>query len=114
MFASRDAPHSFDERSPRLLLLGKDTSPFSRNAVEASAPFAWLFDPGALNPSTLFEAVEQGIEGIDVERELATGPCVDQLAQLITVPAPGVEQGKDEQLGGSSFQFAVERTRVDI
>jgi hypothetical protein len=74
MFASRDTPHSFHECGPRLLLLRKDTSPFSRHAVEASAPLAWLFDPGALDPSTLFEAIEQGIEGIDVERKLATGP----------------------------------------
>ena len=34
MFASRDAPHRFDERVPRLSLPRKDASPFSRDSVE--------------------------------------------------------------------------------
>src|SRR6266542_858000 len=92
MFVSRDAPHSLYECGPRLLLLCKHTSPFSRDVVEAAAPLVWLLDPGTLDPSTLFEAIEQGIEEIDVECELAAGPCVDQLTQFVTVPGPRVEE----------------------
>ena len=113
MFVSRDAAHSLHECGPRLLLLCKHTSPFSGDVVEAAAPFVWFFDPGTLDPSALFEPIEQGIEGIDVERELATGPCVEQLAELVTVPPPRVEQGEDEQLRGPPFSSR-SRARVLI
>src|SRR3954466_10151798 len=77
MFVFRDAPHSLYECGPRLLLLCKHTSAFSRDVVEAAAALVRPFDPGTLDPSTFFEAIEQGIERIDVERELAAGPRVD-------------------------------------
>src|SRR5262245_45041885 len=114
MFASRDAPYGFHECSPRFLLLSKHAPPFGGDLVEAAAPLVGLLHPGALDPSALLQAIQQGVEGIDVELQLAAGTRVDQLAQVITVPGPRVEQGEDEQFGGSPLQLAVERTRVDI
>ena len=45
-----------------------------------------------------------------MERQLAAGPGVDQLAQLVAVPGPGVEERQDEELGGPAFQLAIEGT----
>src|SRR5262245_59327951 len=114
MFVSGDAPHGLDECCPRLPLLSEHASPFSRDLVEPAATLLRLLDPNTLDPATLLEAIEQGIKGIDVECQMAAGTCVDQFAQLVAVTGPGVEQGEDEQLGGSPFQLAVERARVDI
>src|SRR3989442_14096004 len=108
MFDSRDAPHGLHECGPRLSLLCKHASPFSRDLVEPATPLGGLFDPGALDPSTLLEAIEQGIERIDVERQLASGSRLDQPAQVVTMPGPRVEQREDEQLRGSLLQLAVE------
>src|SRR5687767_10967297 len=113
MFASGDTAHGLHERRPRFPLLGKYPAPFSRHLVEPAAPLAGLFDPGALEPSALLEAIEQRIERIDVERQLAVGPCVDQLTQLVAVPGPRVEQRQDEQLRGASLQLAIECTCVN-
>ena len=93
MFVSRDAPHSLDECGPRLPLLCKHTSPFSRDAVEAAAPIPWVFDPQTLDPSTL-EAIEQGIEGIDVERELTTRTVRGSIAQLVTLHGAARRAGR--------------------
>jgi hypothetical protein len=38
---------------------------------------------------------------------------VEQLAQPVAVPGPRVEERKDEQLGESPLQLAVERAGVD-
>jgi hypothetical protein len=46
-----------------------------------------------------------------VKRQLAARPRVDQLAQLVAVARPRVEQRQDEQLRGSPLQLAVERAR---
>src|SRR2546422_64782 len=114
MFASGHSPHGLHERRPGLLLLCQHAFPISRQLVEAAAPLVWLFDPGTLDPSALLEAVEQGIEGIDVECELTAGPRVDQLPEIIAVARPSLEDGEDQQLRRSSLQLAVKRARVNI
>jgi hypothetical protein len=53
MFVSRDASHGLYECGPRLSLLCKHTSPSSRYRVEPATPLGGLFDPAALDPSTL-------------------------------------------------------------
>src|SRR5262245_59301857 len=86
MFVSRDAPHSFHESCPRLPLPSQHASPFSRNLVEPVPPHLRLLDPDSLDPSSLLEAIEQGIEGIDVKRQPPARTRVDQFTQLIAVP----------------------------
>ena len=56
MVLSRDAPHGLHECGPRLSVPYKHASPFSRDLVEPATPLGGLFDPGALDPSTLLEA----------------------------------------------------------
>jgi ABC-type lipoprotein release transport system permease subunit len=46
-------------------------------------PLVWLLDPRSLDPGALLQAIQQRIERIDVERELPTGPGMNQLA-LVT------------------------------
>src|SRR5215831_14880205 len=114
MFVSRDALHSFHECRPRLALLGKHAPSFSRDPIEPPPPLLRFLDPRALDPSALLQAIEQRVEGINVECQMAAGARVDQFAQLVAVARPGVKQGEDEQLGGSPLQLAIERAAVDI
>jgi hypothetical protein len=79
--------------------MGGDAPPPRRQLVEPAAAFVGFLDPGALDPATLLEALEQGVEGIDVKLQLAARTCLDQLA---------------EQFRRSPLQLAVERARVDI
>src|SRR5262245_27524254 len=113
MLASGDAAHALDERRPRLSLCGQHAAAFDRHLIEAAAALVGLFDPGALDPATLFESIEQGVERIDVEGQRAAGPGVDQLAQLVAVPRPRVEQREDEQFGGAALELAIERAGID-
>jgi hypothetical protein len=114
MVACRNAPDGLDERGPRLSLLCEHAPAFGCDFVEAAAPLAGLLDPAALDPSTLLEAVEQRVKRIDVERQLAAGSRVDQLAQFVAVTGPRVEQRENQQLRRSFLQLAVERAGVDI
>src|SRR5688572_20593880 len=112
-FVSRHASYRLDECRPGLPLLGEEALSLRRQLVEPAAAFVGLLDPGALDPAALFEAIEQGVEGVDVELQLTARPGLDQLAQVVAVPRARVEQREDEQLRRSAFQFTVERPRVD-
>src|SRR4030095_6406606 len=92
MFASRHAAHRLYESVPSLARLGEHALPLGRYLVEPAAPFIRLLDPRPLDPSPLLETVQQWIERIDVERQLASRTRVDQLAQLVAVPRPHLEQ----------------------
>src|SRR5262249_15707367 len=96
MFASRDAADGFDECGPCLPLLRENAPAVYRHLLETAAPFPGVFDPRILGPAGLLKAIEQRIEGIDVERQLAAGPRVNELAQLVAVAGPRVEQREDE------------------
>ena len=63
-----------------------------RDFVESAASLVGLFNPRPLDPPTFLEAIQQGIEGIDVKLDLAAGARMDQLTQLISMPGSGVEQ----------------------
>src|SRR5688572_13713484 len=67
MFSSRDAGDGFDEELPRGALGRQHPATLGRQLVEPPATFAGLFHPGAQNPATLLESVEQGIQRGDVE-----------------------------------------------
>src|SRR5687768_5021397 len=112
MLASGDESHGLDERLPGLQLRGEHPAPLGRHGVEPAAPLARLLDPAALDPATLLEAVEQRVQRVDVERQVAAGARVDELAQLVAVAGPGVEQREDEQLRRASLQLAIEGPRV--
>jgi hypothetical protein len=92
MFFSRDQPDRLDERIPGFTLARQHAAPVGGKAIEASAALAGLFDPGPFDPAALLEAIEERIQGIDVEDELASRTRFDQLAQLVPVPRPRIQQ----------------------
>ena len=94
-------------------MVSEHAAPLSRDLVEPPAALVRFLDPCAFDPSPLFEAIQQWIERIDVERELPAGSCVNELAQLVAVTRPRIEQREDQQLGRASFELAIERPRVD-
>jgi hypothetical protein len=71
-------------------LLGEDAPSIGRHLVEPPAAFGGLLDPDALDPAALLEAVEQGVDGIEVKLQPPVRPCLDQLAQLVAMPEPRV------------------------
>ena len=73
MFGSRDPAHGLDERLPGLDLRREHAVTVRRELVEPAPPLAGLLDPGALDPATLLEPIEQRIQRIDVEREQPAG-----------------------------------------
>ena len=73
MFASSYATDGLHERFPGFALLSENFSAFGRHAVVTPPPLALLFDPRALDPPALLEAIEQRIQGIDVKGQLSAG-----------------------------------------
>src|SRR5262245_31427223 len=113
MFAAGDSRHRLHECRPGLSLLRQDAPPFGRQLVETAAPFVRLLDPRPFDPAALLEAVEQRIQGIDVELQGAARPRLDQLAQVVAMPGARIEQRQNEQLCGSALELAVKRAGVD-
>src|SRR5690242_677873 len=114
MLPSRDEAHGLDEAVPGLLLLREHTSAGGGQPVEPSPALPRLLHPGPLDPAALFEAVEQGIEGVDVEDEPPVRARFDQLAQLIPMARPVVEQREQQQFCRSLLQLAIQAGLVDI
>src|SRR5688572_3455265 len=83
MFSSRDARDGLDEDLPRGALGCEYAAALRGQPVEAPAPFAGFFHPGAENPAAFLEAIEQGIQRRDVELELAAGPGLDEFGDFV-------------------------------
>src|SRR5205085_8383231 len=58
--------------------------------------------------AAVFEAVEGGVEGGDVEADRAVGAAGDQLADFVAVPLALLEERQDQQLGAAAFELALE------
>src|SRR5262245_35039173 len=114
MFLSSDAADGFDKRRPRLPLPGQYLAAFRGEAIDTPAPLACFFHPYALDPGSLLQAVEQGIERVDMKGQLSVGSRPDQLAEVISVPRLRFEQRQDEQLRGTLLQLTIECLGVDI
>src|SRR5215217_1712366 len=54
-----------------------------RDAVVAAPALAGFLDPAALQPPSLLEAVQRGIQGREREAEPSASPLVDQLRNLV-------------------------------
>jgi hypothetical protein len=71
MVDSRDETYRVDECLPGVTLACEDAAALSGQTVEAAAALASLLDPPPLKPPTLFQPVEQRIEGGDMKLQLA-------------------------------------------
>src|SRR5712692_6064657 len=114
MFRPRDVVHGAHEVAPDAELLLEHFSAVHGQPVITPPALAGLLHPAAVDEAALFEAVEQGIEGSDVEAQDAAGAGVNQLAELIAVPRAVLEQRQDEQLGAAFLQLAVEHLGSNI
>jgi hypothetical protein len=88
MLVSYHPSHGGDECIEGPLLVGAHSPTFGGELVDAAA-LAGLLDPGAFDPPALLEAIQQRLQGVDMERQLATGPHLNQLAELVAVPRTG-------------------------
>src|SRR5262245_26918853 len=112
MVHSGDKPHRIDEGLPGVALARQHASAFGREAVETSAPLSRLFHPLALQPPALLEAIEQGIQGRDVELQLAARLRLNQLADLVAVARARFDDRQDDELRRSLFELAVQHATV--
>src|SRR5262249_47027426 len=108
MLTSRDAAHRSDEALPGGSLIGEHSAALRRQPIEPSPAFAGAFDPPTLNPAAPFQAIQQRVQRGDLEANSALGSLFDELAELIAVPGPVLDQREDEQLGASLLQFTIE------
>src|SRR4051812_27695803 len=108
MFGSRNLFDRVDELAPIVPLCRQDVAPLRGQAVETAAPFARLLDPLAGDPAALLEAVEQRIERGDLELQPPAGSLFDQLADLVAMPRPRLDQRQDQQLGAALLELPVE------
>jgi hypothetical protein len=79
MFCLRYPVDSLHKCLPAAALRSQNLLAGGCEAVITPASLAALFNPSALNPSALFEAIEQGIEGCDIEADSAAGALFDEL-----------------------------------
>src|SRR5918996_5622939 len=77
---SRDEAHCVDEDFPGFALAGEDAAPLGGEAVEAAPPLAGFLDPSSLEPSALFESIQQRVERRDMEFQLPARLRLDELA----------------------------------
>src|SRR5262245_7278425 len=112
MLGLGDAPHRFDEGRPGALLHAQRLPAGRRDPVVAAAALRGLFDPSAPDEAPRLEAIEQRIERGDVEGERAAGPRLDQLADLVAMAGPVLDEGQDEQLRRPLLELPVERSHM--
>src|SRR5574338_485232 len=80
-----DAVDGGDELLPAVALGLEGGAAVGGEAVEALAPLAGLLDPASDDPPALLHAVEERVEGRDVEDEDAARSGLDELLELVPV-----------------------------
>src|SRR5262249_15226671 len=73
----------------------------------APAPLSRLLDPAALQPTALLEPVQERVERGDVEAHQAVRAGGDELADLVAVARPRLDEGQDEQLRAALDELLV-------
>src|SRR4051812_25925729 len=105
MLGLRDPAHRLDERAPRPPPRAQRLSARRGEAVVAPPPLRGLLDPTPFQEALRLEPVEEGIERGDVEPKGAVGAGLDELADLIAVARPLLDQGEDQELRGSLLEL---------
>src|SRR5579871_5145927 len=87
-----------DVGPPRLALAREHPPAKSREPIEAAVPRAGLLDPAALDPAPRLQAQERGIERRQREGQPSARSRLDELADLIAVARPILDQGEDQHV----------------
>src|SRR5512146_3506449 len=109
MLHSCNALHGSDKLQPCVALLCKHLAAGGGELVIAAAALPALLHPAALDPAALLQPVKQRIKRGDVETNGPAGLVLNELADLIAVARPRLQQGEDQQLGATLFQFAMKQ-----
>src|SRR5262245_18279553 len=107
-FCSHNPVDGGDEGLPAAALLGQDAAARRREAITAAAALVRPFDPAALNPAALLEAVEQRIQRRNIEAHRSPGSALDELRDVVAVSRAGLHERQDQQLGAAFFHFPIE------
>src|SRR5687767_831456 len=104
MFASNHLADRTYEGFPSTPLLGQHFAPVAGEFVHAPPPLAGLLGPAPLDPSALFELIEERIERRGVEGHRSARSLLDQLGDVVAVPRTDLDERQDEELGAPLFQ----------
>src|SRR5262249_28390275 len=102
-----DQVDGFDELTPAGALLRQHVFARGRQAIVATAPLTWLFDPTAPNPVPFLKSIKQRIKRSDVESNRSARAQLNQLADLVSVSGTIFQQGQNHQFGAAFFEFAI-------
>jgi hypothetical protein len=108
IFVSGNAADGLDEGLPPVAALDEHFAAGGSESVIAATALSGFFDPAALNPAAVLEAVEERVEGGDAEFDGAAGAGFDELGDFVTVALLCFEKGEDEEFGAAFFEIAVE------
>src|SRR6185369_12810042 len=111
MFRSRNLLNRVHEFAPVVALRSQDLPALAGQSIETAAPLARLLDPLADDPAPFLETVEERVERGDLELQPAAGPLLDQLADLVAVAGPGLDERQDQQLRAAFLQLPAQHRR---
>src|SRR5260221_13206218 len=114
MADARDAIERDEKGLPDAALAGEDLSSWWREPVISATALAGALHPPPFDEALVFEAIQRGIQGGDVEVDGAVGPLGNEPADLIAVALALFEEREDEQLGAAPFQLALEKRRAHM
>src|SRR5688572_25518082 len=109
MVVSRDQRHGAHEALPGFSLAREHAAAFGCQRVEAPAALPRFLDPLALQPAAFLEPIQQWIQRRGVKLQLAARARPDELADLVAVAWPRLENRQDDELRGALLQLAIER-----
>src|SRR5688572_13585243 len=95
---SRSALDGGHEHAPRLALLRQLLAPGRGELVEAAAALSGALDPPAGNAALRFEAIEDRIQGGDVEHDRAVRALLDASGDVVAMPRLILQLREDQQL----------------
>src|SRR5262249_49101936 len=114
IFYPRNQIHCGHEATPDTPLLLQHFSTLRRQPVVAPSSLTRLFHPPPLDQAPLFKPVQQRIKRGHVKPKLSLRPLFNQLADLIAVPRPVLNQRKNQQARASLLQFPVKDFRCNM
>src|SRR5262245_3087670 len=100
--------HGLDVELPDGTLIGQNPAARRRQSVETAIALARLFDPATLDPAAVFEPQERRIQRRQRKGQPAARPRLDELADLVAMARPGVDERQDQHLDAAFLQFGAE------
>src|SRR4051812_2775963 len=101
----RDAVQRREEVVPDAALARERVPAGAGQLVVAPPALSLPLDPPAFDQAAILEAIERRIERGDVEVDGAVGALGNELADLVAVSAPLLEQREDQEFGAAALQF---------